>query len=92
METAGVATTAAAVYTPSEARTVHRTVLRLRLASFSTPAKNQKTPKRRFFFMETAGVEPASENLFMRLSPGADGLLCFPLIPPPVRLNESVAF
>ena len=42
--------------------------------------------------METAGVEPASENLFMQLSPGADGLLCFPLITPSARLDQSVAF
>lgn len=42
--------------------------------------------------METAGVEPASENLFMQLSPGAGGLLCFPPDPPSAGLIESVAF
>ena len=41
--------------------------------------------------LETARVELASENLFMQLSPGADGLLCFPPMTPSVRLHRSVA-
>ncbi len=41
--------------------------------------------------METAGVEPASENPSARLSPGADRLLCFPLTSPAIRVRESVA-
>ena len=41
--------------------------------------------------METAGVEPASENRFMQLSPGADRLLCFPPASPADRVCRSVA-
>ncbi len=41
--------------------------------------------------METAGVEPASENLFMQLSPGADRLFYFPFPAPAIRLRKSVA-
>ncbi len=42
--------------------------------------------------LETAGVEPASENLFTQLSPGADGLLFLPPETPAVRLLESAAY
>ena len=41
--------------------------------------------------METAGVEPASENPSARLSPGADRLLCFPPTSPAIRVRWSVA-
>ncbi len=39
------------------------------------------------FLMETAGVEPATENLFTQLSPGADRLLSFLHVTPAIRLH-----
>ena len=42
--------------------------------------------------VEMAGVEPASENLFTQLSPGADGLLYLPPKTPSVRLLQSAAY
>ncbi len=53
-----------------------------------SPSRSTKNKPRRvawLFFMETAGVEPASENLFIQLSPGADRLLNFLYMPPAVR-------
>ncbi len=54
---------------------------------FSVSHHKTKNPLVRedFNFMETAGVEPASENLFIQLSPGADRLLNFLHMPPAVR-------
>ena len=45
-----------------------------------------------FQVVEAAGIEPASENLLMQLSPGAEYLLYFPQVPPVLRLCLSVAF
>jgi len=44
------------------------------------------------FFMEPAGVEPASENLSTQLSPGADILLNLPYTSPDVRLSTRQLF
>ena len=58
----------------------------------SVVTKKELTKMASSFFMETAGVEPASENLSMQLSPGADRLLYFPFATPAVRFRKSVAF
>ena len=52
-----------------------------------------KTPTRGvLFFMEAAGIEPASENPFTKLSPGAEYLLALVLPTPTLRLRSDQLF
>ena len=63
--------------------------------------KNEKNAGKPAFFgvhlfcthyvVEAAGIEPASENLLMQLSPGAEYLLGFPTAAPVLRLRCAVA-
>ena len=43
-------------------------------------------------FMEAAGIEPASENPFTKLSPGAESLLDLVLPTPTLRLRSDQLF
>ena len=42
--------------------------------------------------VEPEGIEPSSERLSLRLSSGADHLLCFPPTPPMIGMPRSVSF
>lgn len=42
--------------------------------------------------VEPEGIEPSSEKLSLRLSPGAGYLLCFPPRAPIVGISRSVSF
>ena len=59
--------------------------------SRAMPPKTKKEPQALFVLVEAAGIEPASENLLMQLSPGAEYLLSFPTAAPVLRLRRAVA-
>ena len=66
----------------------------MRLCGIHFRSKEKSLENQGFFqsVVEARGVEPLSENLFIQLSPSADCLLNFPLMPPSVRLHEKYLF
>lgn len=59
---------------------------------FTADTKQKNAHKGVFCLVEPEGIEPSSEKLSLRLSPGADHLLSFPPASPMTGIGWSVSF